>query len=73
MSDETEVGQTPMSPEALLRFGATEIAYVKPGAGADGAGYAIHIGDGRKVAVADNAEQAMALIRANDLMVAALH
>lgn len=73
MNDAQNEGRAPVSPEALLRFGATEIAYVKPGAGVDGAGYAIHIGDGRKVAVADNAEQAIALIRANDLTVAALN
>jgi len=73
MSEEQPGGRTPVSVEALRRFGANDIAYVKPGAGVNGTGVAIHIGDGRKVAVAENAEQAMALIRASDMAVATLH
>ena len=59
-----------ISSDDLLRLGANQIAYLKP-LGDDGV--AVHGGDGRKVAEAASPLEAIALVRANQMVVAALH
>lgn len=73
MTEAEPIALDAMSEEALAALGLDEVAYLRQIDGADGPTVAIHVADGRRVAVAPTTEKAMAIILSNDLTAVALH
>lgn len=62
-----------MTEEALAALGLDEVAYLREIDGAGGKNVAIHVADGRRVAVAPTTEKALAILISNDLTAVSLH
>lgn len=65
---QTQIDPRHFDQATFLHFGLEDIAFVKPVVTDDGEhAFAIHGADGRALAVAPDRDQAMALVRQNDL------
>jgi len=73
MTETEENRETVMTEEALAALGLESVAYLREIEGANGPNVAIHVADGRQVAVAPTTEKAMAIILSNDLRAVSRH
>lgn len=73
MTKAEEHNDAPMTQEALAALGLESVAYLREVDGANGPNVAIHVADGRQVAIAPTAEKAMAIILSNDLRAVSRH
>ncbi len=62
-----------LSPQDLLGFGNTQIAYIRPAIYNREVGFSLHAADGTPLAFRDTIDTIQALARQNDLEVALVH
>jgi hypothetical protein len=62
-----------ISVTQLASLGMEEIAFVKPVMTENGPAFAIHVADGRPIAIASNAQLAAAAIIQNDMVPSLVH
>ncbi len=73
ISEVTNITLKTLSSQDFLEFGMQYVAYVKPVNVESGTAYAIHAANGTPLSVMDTLDEALLMIRHNDLDAIALH